>query len=109
MHGATISISGKPGMAPDLALADSGQLLHRIRTLLAWQFGVDVGTIEAGTELVDQLYADSLDLMEMTHIMNREFDIEIAPEQLADMRTVGGVERVVAAMLPTAGDAVGQH
>jgi acyl carrier protein len=85
-------------IAADIAAGEQ-HLLHRIRHLLAWQFGVDAASIEAQTELVNQLYADSLDLMEMTHILNREFDIDIAPEQLADMHTVGGVERVVMAML----------
>ena len=105
MHGTTISMSGKQGVT----LANDGQLPRRIRELLAWQFGVDAKTIEAGTELVDQLYADSLDLMEMTHIMTREFGIDIEPEHLADMHTVGGVERVVAAMLVEAGNAAGKH
>jgi acyl carrier protein len=105
MHGTTISMSGNAGMT----LANDGHLPRRVRELLAWQFGVDAKTIEAGTELVDQLYADSLDLMEMTHIMNREFGIEIEPEHLAGMHTVGGIERVVAAMLLQAGDTVGKH
>jgi acyl carrier protein len=94
--------STTPDIGPDLAAdiaAGEHHLLHRICHLLAWQFGVDAESIEAQTELVDHLYADSLDLMEMTHILNREFDIEIEAEQLADMHTVGGVERVVKAML----------
>jgi acyl carrier protein len=74
-------------------------LLYRIRHLLARQFGVDAATIEADTGLVEHLYADSLDLLEMTQAINDEFDIEIEPEQLADMHTIGAVERVVAAIL----------
>jgi acyl carrier protein len=108
MHSATNNDRGaKPrdashDIAPDLAAdiaAGERHLLDRIRHLLAWQFGVDADSIEAQTELVDHLYADSLDLMEMTHILNREFDIDIEAGQLADMQTVGGVERVVKMML----------
>jgi acyl carrier protein len=43
-----------------------------------------------------------MDLLEMTHTLNDEFGIEIEAEQLADMHTVGAVERMVAAMLRTA-------
>ena len=92
----------------DANIAAGGALSRRVRHLLAWQFGVDADTIEMETALVDQLYADSLDLMEMTHILNREFDIDIEPEQLVDMHTVGGVERVVAAKL-RAIDGVATH
>lgn len=74
-------------------------LLDRIRHLLAWQFGVDVATIGRQTELVDDLYADSLDLMETTHILNREFDIELEAEHLSKMQTVDGVERMVTMLL----------
>ncbi|HEY4319519.1 MAG TPA: phosphopantetheine-binding protein [Herbaspirillum sp.] len=95
---ADIEADIEAGIEADIA-AGERHLLDRIRHLLAWQFGVDAAAIEAQTELVDHLYADSLDLMEMTHILNREFDIDIEPEQLADMHTVGGVERVVKAML----------
>jgi acyl carrier protein len=97
------SVIKRMGGTPASVAAVSGNnLLYRIRHLLAWQFGIDAGTIEADTELVDHLYADSLDLLEMTHTLNGEFGIEIEPEQLADMHTVGAVERVVAAMLRTA-------
>lgn len=72
--------------------------LDRIRNLLAFQFGVDIGTIDAQTDLIDGLYADSLDLMEMTHLLNRTFEIEIGPAQLEGMRTVGDVERAVAVL-----------
>lgn len=90
------------GTDVSVAAVNGNNLLYRIRHLLAWQFGIDAATIEADTGLVDQLYADSLDLLEMTHTLNNEFGIEIEPEQLADMHTVGAVERVVAAMLRTA-------
>src|ERR1700688_3601773 len=90
------------GTGAGVAAVNGNNLLYRIRHLLAWQFGIDAGTIEADTELVDHLYADSLDLLEMTHTLNGEFGIEIEPEQLADMHTVGAVEQVVAAMLRTA-------
>jgi acyl carrier protein len=98
MNSITMPANGNNGNSDVSSEIGSG-LSRRIRHLLAWQFGVDAETIEMETGLVDQLYADSLDLMEMTHIMNREFDIDIEPEQLADMHTVGGIERVVAAML----------
>ena len=80
------------------SMTNDASRLDRIRNLLAFQFGVDIGTIDAQTDLIDRLYADSLDLMEMTHLLNRAFEIEIGPEQLAGMRTVGDVECAVAVL-----------
>jgi acyl carrier protein len=97
----SVTKRGDGADASAAAVKDSN-LLYRIRHLLAWQFGIDAATIEADTGLVDQLYADSMDLLEMTHTLNDEFGIEIEAEQLADMHTVGAVERMVAAMLRTA-------
>lgn len=77
--------------------SDAGRL-HEICELLAWQFGVARETIDARTVLVDQLYADSMDLLETAHVLNQRFAIEIGAEQLAQMHTVGDVGRVVAAM-----------
>ncbi|HEY4073740.1 MAG TPA: phosphopantetheine-binding protein [Herbaspirillum sp.] len=96
MYSATKRLSGEDA---SVTAMNENSLLYRIRHLLARQFGVDAATIEADTGLVEQLYADSMDLLEMTHAINDEFGIEIDAAQLADMHTVGAVERVVAAML----------
>lgn len=80
--------------------AGDAQRLLRVRNLLAWQFGVELHTIHAGTGLIDDLYADSLGLLEMAQALNDEFNIEITPEWLSDMHLVADVDRAVAALLP---------
>lgn len=79
---------------------DDAQRLLRVRNLLAWQFGVELHTIHADTGLIEDLYADSLGLLEMAQVLNDEFNIEITPEWLADMHLVADVDRAVAALLP---------
>ncbi len=80
----------------------AAERLLRVRNLLAWQFGVEVDAIHAGSGLVEDLYADSLGLLEMAHALNDEFNIEVTPESLADMHLVADVDRAVAALLRAA-------
>ena len=53
----------------------------------------------AEANILDDLGADSLDVVEMVMAIEEEFDIEIADEDAESMRTVGDVESYVAARL----------
>ena len=90
--------STETSAATAAAVAGESVLLRRVRHLLAWQFSVDATTINTRTQLVDQLHADSLDLLETVHIMNREFGIDIEIEQLEKVLSVGDLAREIGAM-----------
>ncbi|MEN6081923.1 phosphopantetheine-binding protein [Chromobacterium piscinae] len=52
--------------------------------------------IQPAARLIDDLYADSMELLEMVMLLNDEFGIEIGAADVAGMRTVADVGEAVA-------------
>jgi acyl carrier protein len=69
----------------------------RVRTYIAEYF-MFVEPLRDDMHLVDDLGADSLDLLQMVQEFNDLFDIEIDAEALPDMLTVGGAFATVQRM-----------
>lgn len=65
-------------------------VLEKLKELLSAQFDVDAETIAAETDIVDDLGADSLDLVDMLMTLEDEFNIgEVPDEMIEKIRTVG--------------------
>ena len=65
-------------------------ILDKIREMVAEQFLVDLDTVNAETSFVDDLGADSLDVVELTMALETEFSLPDTPEEaLMGIRTVG--------------------
>ena len=65
-------------------------VFENIKALLADQFDVDADSITADTDLVDDLGADSLDLVDMLMSLEDEFNIGEVPDEMVEkIRTVG--------------------
>ncbi len=63
---------------------------EKVKEILSAHFEVDVATITADTDLVDDLGADSLDLVDMLMSLEDEFNIgEVPDEMIEKIRTVG--------------------
>lgn len=60
-----------------------------IKNALVEQFSVNEDEITLETSLLEDLGADSLDLVELIMAMEQEFDIEIPDEDVEQLRTVG--------------------
>lgn len=67
----------------------------RIRTIVAEQLGVDLGEITGDASILDDLGADSLDVVELVMAIEEAFDIEVPDEDVEAMRTIGDMERYV--------------
>lgn len=63
--------------------------LQRLKTLVAERLGVDESQILPEASFVEDLNADSLDLVELIMSLEEEFDIEIPDEDAEGMQTVG--------------------
>ena len=72
-------------------------LKDRIRGLVAEQLGVDPGDLSSESDILEDLGADSLDVVELVMAIEESFDIEIPDEDAEGMRTLGDVEKYVAA------------
>ena len=64
---------------------------EKVRSALAKQFEIDPETITAETNLIDDLGADSLDVVELIMSLEDEFGIAISDEDAAQLYTVGRI------------------
>ena len=64
---------------------------EKVRAIIAKQLDIDPETITPSSSLIDDLHADSLDIVELVMDMEQEFDVEIPDEVLPNIKTVGAV------------------
>ncbi|HCI68897.1 MAG TPA: acyl carrier protein [Oscillibacter sp.] len=70
------------------------EIFKTMQDLIAEQFAIDADEISMDSSFVDDLGADSVDLVELVMAMEEEFDIgEIDEEDLAGLKTVGDCVR----------------
>ena len=74
-------------------------VFEKLREIFANQFGVDPETITESTDIVSDLGADSLDVVEMLMSLEDEYGITIEDEKVAEMKTVGDVVRCVEGLI----------
>ena len=70
-------------------------LTAQVRSLVADQLGVDISEVIPGANILDDLGADSLDVVELVMSLEDAFDIEVPDEVVEGMRTIGDIERYV--------------
>ena len=69
-------------------------IFEKLVALIAEQFNVDEDSITMETSFVDDLNADSVDLMDLSVALEEEFGIEeMADEDVSSIVTVGDVVR----------------
>lgn len=66
-------------------------VLNKLKEIIANQFGIDTDVISEDTDIVADLGADSLDVVEMMMALEEEFGITIEDEKIAELKTVGDV------------------
>ena len=68
---------------------DAETIEQRIRPLIAEQLGVEESKVTRNASFVDDLNADSLDLVEMIMSLEEEFKLEITDDEAEKIHTVG--------------------
>jgi acyl carrier protein len=74
-------------------------IYEKVRELLASQFEIDISKINEATDIVGDLGADSLDLVEMIMMLEEEFGIVITDEAVYGYKTVGEITAFIESML----------
>ena len=65
-------------------------MLEKLRELIAEQFGVEPDSIDADTAFVDDLGADSVDLVDLSMALEAEFGMEeMEADEIEAIKTVG--------------------
>ncbi len=65
------------------------EIFDKVKAIIVEQLGVDEEDIEAGATFLDDLGADSLDIVELIMALEEEFDLEIPDEDAEKIVTVG--------------------
>lgn len=64
---------------------------EKVRALIAQQLNLDENEITRESRLVDDLHADSLDIVELVMSLEEEIGTEISDEELSKLKTVGDI------------------
>ena len=66
-------------------------IFEKVRDALASQFELDADSITMDTNLIDDLGADSLDVVELIMELEDEFGVVISDEDAVQLTTVGRI------------------
>jgi acyl carrier protein len=64
---------------------------RQVIKILSDYFPVGRGVIEASSRLVEDLYVDSMNVVEIVMTLNEAFDVEVPAAGVAEWRTVGDI------------------
>jgi acyl carrier protein len=64
-------------------------LQERVAEIIVEQLGVSSGEVSPEASFIDDLGADSLDIVELIMAMEEEFDVEIPDDDAEKMQTIG--------------------
>ena len=68
---------------------------EKVKSLIASQLNIPVEKVKDNSRLVEDLGADSLDIVEMLMTLEEEFGINIPDEETANMKTVSEIIKVI--------------
>lgn len=72
-------------------------VFEKVRSILAELLSIDENTITMDSLIIDNLGADSLDLVDAVVTLNDEFGVEVPDEEIENLRSVGDVVRYIEA------------
>lgn len=70
-------------------------IFERMQKIIVEQLGVEKDQVTLNSSFVDDLGADSLDIVELVMAMEEEFDMQIPDEEAEKIRTVGDAVKFV--------------
>jgi acyl carrier protein len=66
----------------------SANIEQKVKNIIAEQLGVGEDEIKATSSFIEDLGADSLDIVELVMAMEEEFEVEIPDEEAENIKTV---------------------
>lgn len=70
-------------------------VFEKVKAILSEQFDVEEDTITLDTSVVDDLGADSLDVVDLLMSIEDEFEIEIPDTEIDNIKTVGELVKYI--------------
>lgn len=72
-------------------------IIDKVKSIIIEQLGVEEEEVKIEASFVDDLGADSLDIVELVMALEEEFDLEIPDEDAEKIRTVGEAVKYIQA------------
>lgn len=69
--------------------------LSKVKKMIADQLGVSADSISENSDLINELNADSLDIVQMLISLENEFDVEFNDDEIKVVKTVGDVVKFI--------------
>lgn len=76
-------------------MASSEEITKRIKEIICEQLGVALEEVNPQASFIDDLGADSLDIVELIMALEEEYDLEIPDEEAEKLTTVDSVIQYV--------------
>jgi acyl carrier protein len=73
----------------------ANDLWDRIQSIVTEQLGVEPAEVTKDASILDDLGADSLDVVELVMTLEEVFNIEVPDDVVEEMRTIGDIQRFV--------------
>ena len=70
-------------------------VFEKVRDILVDQLDVEEGAVTMEASIIDDLGADSLDVVDLVMTLEDEFDTEIPDEEIENIKTVGDIVRFI--------------
>lgn len=74
---------------------------ERVRNIICDQLAVEADKVTTTASFIEDLGADSLDIVELVMTMEEEFDLDIPDEDAEKIKTVGDVVKYIGAKATT--------
>lgn len=71
------------------------EIFQKLKTIVVDQLGVNEGNVTMEATFVDDLAADSLDIVELVMTIEEEFDLEIPDSDAEKIVTIGDVVKYI--------------
>lgn len=70
-------------------------MFEQIRDIIVQELGVDESEVTMQASIIDDLGADSLDVVELIMALEDEFDVKVDDDQAQNMRTVEDILKYI--------------
>ncbi|NMB30337.1 MAG: acyl carrier protein [Clostridiales bacterium] len=70
-------------------------IFEKVKAIIVDQLDADEDKVTMNTQIVDDLGADSLDMVDLVMSIEEEFDLEIPDDEVENVKTVGDVVKYI--------------